>query len=420
MHVLFYTFSTPGIKGGIEKLIAEISNSLIEKGHQVTILVDSSSDDGFPYFVSPLVNLVYFKFSNSEKFLKKLNLKIKEINPSCIVIMRTGGWSYIQVATSIHGLGIPLMFSEHAAPGIARREFPPRFSRESMFKLPEMIHLLQDSFLSSVPDELREKTRVIPNFVKENGGDSNIEIRRLKKGRKTILMVGRLTKTQKRPMLLLEAFEMIFKKHQNWDLVFVGEGPERESLENFVEEKGMGNRVSLVGQVDDVYRQLRGSDIFCLPSAYEGLPISLLEAMSSGLPCVCFEDAQGMGDLVVESGCGLVAEGIKNVNSLAQKLDELMSDEGLRALHGKKALDYSKNFSEVRVLDLWEKTLLELSKTEVKPNPFLEKHSLQDFNEFFLAEELRSRISSSPGRLERFIKMPLFSLKVLLSYVLRS
>lgn len=96
----------------------------------------------------------------------------------------------------------------------------------------------------------------------------------------TVYFQGRLVK-MKNPHLLVEAAA---HSDEGWRLVVGGDGPVRDKLEQLVNEYGLANRVKFLGYVKDVRLpdQYAGADLFTLPSDYEGMPLTVLEAASSG------------------------------------------------------------------------------------------------------------------------------------------
>jgi glycosyltransferase involved in cell wall biosynthesis len=104
---------------------------------------------------------------------------------------------------------------------------------------------------------------------------------------KIALTVGRLD-SQKDPMLIVESFRYLTQEYDNIGLVFVGDGVLREDVESFVCEAGMLDRVRFAGlqSAKWIANMLRASDLFVLGSAYEGMPMCVLEALGTGLPVV--------------------------------------------------------------------------------------------------------------------------------------
>jgi len=112
----------------------------------------------------------------------------------------------------------------------------------------------------------------------------------------------------------------------------------------------LGPRLQRLGYRPDVARLFAAADIFCLPSHFEGLPMSAIEAMLTGLPVVA-TDIRGCRELVVPGETGLLVPPMQ-VPPLADALRALAADAGLRARMGEagqaRALEH---FTEARVLE---------------------------------------------------------------------
>lgn len=97
--------------------------------------------------------------------------------------------------------------------------------------------------------------------------------------------VGRMTE-EKNQIKLVEVFAELRKKISNVCLVLVGDGDQKERIGNAVKDYGLTNQTIFTGKRSDVFRLLNAFDAFCLPSFYEGFPISALEALANGLPLI--------------------------------------------------------------------------------------------------------------------------------------
>ena len=69
-------------------------------------------------------------------------------------------------------------------------------------------------------------------------------------------------------------------------LLIVGDGELKESLTKYAEEKGIGNKTVFAGVQSDVPAFLSAMDVFVFPSLYEGMPLSIVEVQTNGLPCI--------------------------------------------------------------------------------------------------------------------------------------
>lgn len=173
-----------------------------------------------------------------------------------------------------------------------------------------------------------------PVFVVENGVDSC----RFRPGTAASgsevrgIFVGRLI-FNKGPQFLLAALGSLQTRLPNLKIDIVGEGPMRRKLEVFVRHQRLDDTVNFLGIRDDVPELLRRSDFFIRPSLLEGMPLTVLEAMASGLPVVV-SDVGGAREVVVDGVTGyLVPPG--SVRSLEGALLRLASDGALRTRMGK-------------------------------------------------------------------------------------
>lgn len=119
-----------------------------------------------------------------------------------------------------------------------------------------------------------------------------------------LLSVGDLNKN-KNHRAVLEALAGM--ENRNLHYVVCGRGPLKEELEAFAREKGLGDRVRFMGYRNDVPAFYAMADVFVFPSFREGLSVSVMEAMASGLPIVCSR-IRGNTDLVEDGVNGFLVD----------------------------------------------------------------------------------------------------------------
>lgn len=102
-----------------------------------------------------------------------------------------------------------------------------------------------------------------------------------------LVTVGRLD-SQKDPLLLAEAFQMLARQRPSARLLYVGDGVLRDALEKRLRQGGLGDKAIIAGlrSTREIAAILRAADLFVLTSAYEGMPMSVLEALGCGVPVV--------------------------------------------------------------------------------------------------------------------------------------
>ncbi|MDF7665585.1 glycosyltransferase family 1 protein [Bifidobacterium sp. ESL0745] len=108
--------------------------------------------------------------------------------------------------------------------------------------------------------------------------------------------VGRFA-VQKNQTFLLDVFSEIHKHHPNTSLLLVGDGDLHKELETKVKKLGLSNAVRFTGIVSDSWDFLQAMDVFVMPSLHEGLPLALVEAQASGLPCVVSDVVSSESDV---------------------------------------------------------------------------------------------------------------------------
>lgn len=119
-----------------------------------------------------------------------------------------------------------------------------------------------------------------------------------------VTIVGKLME-QKGHRVLLDALPTVAERHADLHVVLAGEGPLRDEIVGRAAAAGLGGRVHLVGNRSDVADLLAASDLFVLPSLWEGLPMALLEAMASRLPVVA-SAVSGSREVVISDESGLL------------------------------------------------------------------------------------------------------------------
>lgn len=180
-----------------------------------------------------------------------------------------------------------------------------------------------------------------------------------------IIFVGRLA-IPKDPITLVEAFKQLPENLQQASSIFiVGDGPNKEELENLIQKLNLKQKIYLLGGIDrqEVRKIYLFGDIYVLTSNWEGLSRSVIEAMSCGLPVIA-SDVGGNAEAVDES-CGfLVQRG--DVERVKDALEKLITDKKLREKMGKAGYEKAaREFSLDRMLEETEKVYVEVTKSKI-------------------------------------------------------
>ncbi len=161
------------------------------------------------------------------------------------------------------------------------------------------IHLDKFQFKSSIREEYRKALSLENKLV--------------------LLTVGRLSEV-KNQAFLIDAFFELLKTRPDAFLLIAGEGALRKDLEQKVENLEISPKVRFLGLRDDVDRLFQAADVFCLPSLYEGFPIVLVEAQTSGIPCLVSQNVSK--ECQLSEDCSFLP--IDNIKPWVEKIQTTM------------------------------------------------------------------------------------------------
>lgn len=170
---------------------------------------------------------------------------------------------------------------------------------------------------------------------------------RIAVGDRVLISVGRLDR-QKDPQLMCAAFARLRHTHPSTHLILIGDGVLRAETEAVVRTLGIGDRVTFAGlqPADRVAQYLNAADLFVLSSAYEGMPMSVLEALGCGLP-VCTTDVGEVRRAVAGGVNGEVVTE-RTPESLARGMVTCL--DRLDSYRGRPALDAVSAFVPEKIL----------------------------------------------------------------------
>ncbi|TFG38016.1 MAG: glycosyltransferase [Candidatus Aminicenantes bacterium] len=172
-----------------------------------------------------------------------------------------------------------------------------------------------------------------------------------------IVSVGRLAEVKNVPMLLhaVSKVDVPFP----FRLLLLGDGPERKNLQQIASDLGISDKVEFLGNRLDVRAILKGSELFVLASMYEGISMSILEAMAMGLPVVA-TNVGGNPGVIAEGESGYLVNPDDSA-AMAMRISNLLLDKELRLRMGRMGRRIVEDkFSTRRMVRDYEKIYLSL------------------------------------------------------------
>jgi glycosyltransferase involved in cell wall biosynthesis len=150
-----------------------------------------------------------------------------------------------------------------------------------------------------------------------------------------IVFVARFT-SHKQPLTLIQAFKEAVAKNPALHLLMVGDGDQKEEAVKKINEWKLNDKITLQSFRQDVPAVLAASDIFVLPSLWEGLPIGLLEAMSMGKAIIA-SNVDGTSEIIEHNKNGWLVETNDLVRTTAEALVHVSNDPDLRKRYREQA-----------------------------------------------------------------------------------
>lgn len=343
--------------GGTEKVACQIMNGLVTRYNISVISLTHSSDKMF-YSLNPEIKRVALFQSNPNGIKQYFSIvhqirKYLKINKIDILIDIDTILDMFSVV-AVHGTRTKLISWEHFnfSETMGNKLRVP--IRKHMTKYADCVVTLTKEDQKTYSDYFGKKLRVEQIY-------NPVEIIETKEeydlNSKTIVSVGRLAK-QKGFDYLLQVAEIVFKKHLDWEWIILGEGDEREALEETIEEKNL-HQVKLIGRVNNVDEYLRKSSMFVMTSRYEGFPLVMIEAKANKLPVVSFKCKTGPAELVQDGVNGYLVDCF-NTNAIAEKVCNLIEDTEKRNEFSKNALLDTEKLNYQEIMKQWENLLNEL------------------------------------------------------------
>jgi len=157
----------------------------------------------------------------------------------------------------------------------------------------------------------------------------------------TIINVASFSKW-KNQKLLIDAFHIALNERQDLRLIFVGDGKEKVNVEARAKDYKINDKIEFVGITSNVSEWLSKANVFILCSTFEGFPLSIIEAMSAGLPVIS-TDVGGVGDVVKSSINGFLVPS-NDALKLSQAILKLANDTILQQEMSEANIKKSKEF----------------------------------------------------------------------------
>jgi len=375
MKILLTDFgNVVNAKGGIEKVVVNMANAMVERGHDVTVMVFDRRN-GQMFF--PLDKRVKFfnagvgihicrvwtnitnafvcshdrrEYRRYKQFCSDVTKIVKpfmdSIQPDVIIAHE---FASLMVVKENLKLKVPVICVFHYDPRLVLKN---RWLN-STYEKADCISVLLPNYVDIVESLIKPKKIVcIPNVVQQS--DINCDY-----SATLIVNVARIERTVKRQKLLIDAFAKVSKQFPEWGVEFWGDiSFDKEYYREMVKaikKYGLEEKIVFCGVTENILDKLRKASIFAFPSHKEGFPLAMTEAMSIGLPVVAYKICNAVNQIVKDGINGILCE--EGVDAFANGLEQLMSNENLRRKLGQQGKEDMKKYCPEKIWDKWEELM---------------------------------------------------------------
>ncbi len=355
MKVCLITGYSPRDITGVGKVVVSLGRGLLEGSHEYVILTKSSKELGPGMSGLVEVNYREIKFIGGLLLvLGALVWLLKERKSIDILHLHSISWLTATCALMGAALGKPRILTLHGRLPMPTERFPSALFRLSQ----KLVFALSDTKTCVSLDAKRHyelnSAVVIPNGIDILQFRQDPEIRRQTRlnlgldGSFVLLFVGRLD-ISKGIRELIETAGRLVKENPDLKILLVGSG-EDELVRMLLMENSLENHAIMVGRIDNTVPYYQCSDLYVLFSSFEGIPLTLLEAMACGLPCVA-TSVGGIPEVLIDNVNGYVVkpgdrEGLNRVISHVLK-----NKEGVEKLSENARRTIEQRFSSSRMVE---------------------------------------------------------------------
>jgi len=346
-------------KGGAERVMANLADYLVNRGHLVTLVTEYQWEVEYPlnpYAKRILSDITTTEVTNSRiiniwRRLKKLRRIWKSEKPD--IILSFIGENNLKAVMTSRFLNIPVVVSVRCAP---HTEYPGWFRRtlaNVLFSLADGVVYQTNEYYSFFAGTVNRQAIVLKNTM------NPLYFRPRYSGeRKKVIVNTSRTVDYKNQRLLIKAFARIADKFPEYKVIIYGDGDLRKILQNEVDELGLSERIFLPGISDRLHEDIYQAAIHVLTSDYEGSPNALIEAMLLGLPCIATDCEGGGPKELIKHGVNGLLTPMKDVDKMTENLQYLMENPHIAEQLGIEAHKIQDEYKLEKIADSWEQYLL--------------------------------------------------------------
>ena len=342
--------------GGAQRIVLDLirelgSNGILITGKGGTLYDVVTKEFGEKHITLPCLKREINPLGDLVCLFKLRNILIKLYKKYDRIILHTHGSKAGVIGRIVAG-SLPFVYSVHVIHGFAVNPYISPFKRFIYLNAERVSSCFGDIIVTVARAHIEKSAELgmskrvkycnIPNYV-------CVDKFKIKRNKSNLVKVGTVAnfKPQKNPLMWAKVALEVTSKFDNVEFLYIGDGPLKKMVEDLI--KG-NKKIKILGWSNKVPDFLSDMDIFFLPSRWEGLPLSVLEAMASGLPVVASR-VDGTPEAVLDTVTGYLLES-NDLGGYVERFGELIYDKKKRETMGRDGRSRVENyFSYERMIE---------------------------------------------------------------------
>lgn len=399
--------------GGVEKVLYELAHGLDYERFAPVIVYSQQGDSLVAY--DPKVETIYFKpteddFSAVHQFLTMINKDaivesaelaqqkhgmdnaIAEIAPLALALRKVLKYfSQDAILIPMDERNTTILWLSQTSPYrkiLASQHYPYsqaqviRYPDEQVRRVKEILYLIachsadvvtfdsegsRSDFINKFGAS-SERTLFMPNpinfklVIQKSQQPLPDDLRQL--NRKTIFTQVARMASEKNPLLLVDACELLLKKYDDFVVFYIGNGPLFNDMREQIERKNLQDHILLLDEQANPYPYMAGARAMLLTSRAESSPLVLVEALACGTVPIATDCVAGPRGLLGDGKYGLLVPP-NNPQLFADAMYQLATDDLLYNRLRENAMDWALRFDTPRVVKEWEELILAVAENRI-------------------------------------------------------